>query len=81
MASIGWATKRNRDGAPIPGCWITDAGYTVAEMRVEDLVAYGITPPGCSGPVAYRTTRDEVVAVIERHMAGQAVSRFGVGAN
>lgn len=80
MAAIGWAVKRNRDGAPISGCWLTDSGYTVAEMHVEDLVAYGITPPGGSAPMAYRTTRDEVVDVIQRHMAGQAVARFGVGA-
>ena len=80
MAAIGWPAKRNRDGAVIRGCWITDSGYTVAEMYVEDLVAYGVTPPGKSAPVAYRTTRDEVIEVIQHHMAGQAVTRFGVGA-
>lgn len=80
MAGIGWVVKRNRDGAPIPGCWLTDSGYTVARMRVDDLVAFSVTAPGSQVPMAYRTTRDEVVAVIEQHMAGGAVARFGVGA-
>lgn len=75
-AGIGWAAKRNRDGLTIPGCWVTQNGYTVAEMHVDDLVAYAITPPGSSVPVAYRTDREAVVAVIVQHMAGEAVAKF-----
>lgn len=74
--SIGWASKKNRDGQPMPGCWVTQSGYTVAEMHVDDLVAYAITPPGSSVPVAYRTDREAVVGVIVRHMAGEAVAKF-----
>lgn len=80
MAGIGWAVKRDRDGWDIPDCWLTRGGYTVARMRVDDLVAFSVTAPGSQVPMAYRTTRDEVVAVIEQHMAGGVVARFGVGA-
>lgn len=76
MSRLGWAPKKDRDSREIPGCWVTQGGYTVAEMHVDDLVAYAITPPGSSVPVAYRTDREAVVGVIVQHMAGEAVAKF-----
>ena len=61
--TIGWAPKKNRDGQPTPGCWITDGGYTVAEFLVYDQQVYAVTAPGDS------------VAITD-HMAGLAVAKF-----
>lgn len=79
--TIGWAPKKNRDGQPTPGCWITDGGYTVAEFLIDDRQVYTVTPPGESVAMAYRSGRDGVVAAITDHMAGRAVAKFeGEGA-
>lgn len=79
--TIGWAPKKNRDGQPTPGCWITDGGYTVAEFLVYDQQVYAVTAPGESVAMAYRKTREGVVQAITDHMAGLAVAKFeGEGA-
>lgn len=79
--TIGWAPKKNRDGQPTPGCWITDGGYTVAEFLVYDQQVYAVTAPGESVAMAYRKTREGVVQAITDHMAGRAVAKFeGEGA-
>lgn len=79
--TIGWAPKKNRDGQPTPGCWITDGGYTVAEFLVYDQRVYAVTAPGESVAMAYRSARAGVVQAITDHMAGRAVAKFeGEGA-
>lgn len=79
--TIGWAPKKNRDGQPTPGCWITDGGYTVAEFLVYDQQVYAVTAPGESVAMAYRSARAGVVQAITDHMAGRAVAKFeGEGA-
>lgn len=79
--TIGWAPKKARENREIPGCWITDAGYTVAEFLVDDQQVYTITAPGESVAMAYRSGRDGVVQAITDHMAGLAVAKFeGEGA-
>ena len=81
MTAIGWAPKKNRDGEVVPNCWITDAGYTVAEYLVDDLQVYAVTAPGQSVAMAYRPRRDGVVLAITDHMAGRPVAKFeGEGA-
>lgn len=74
---VRWTQKRDRDGQLVPRCWVTDCGYTVAELRADDLVAFAVTAPGGTAPLAYRVTRDDVLAVIEAHQAGAAVDKFG----
>ncbi|MGP3789439.1 hypothetical protein [Pseudomonas sp. B392_1p] len=76
VKAIGWAPKLNRDGQATPRCWITDTGYTVAELNVAEQVTFSITPPHWSAPMAYRTKRSGVLAVIQAHMAGEPVSKF-----
>ena len=79
--TIGWAPKKNRDGQPTPGCWITDGGYTVAQFQVDGLPVYAVTAPGDSVAMAYRKSRAGVVQAITVHMAGRVVAKFeGEGA-
>ena len=79
--TIGWAPKKNRDGDVVPNCWITDAGYTVAEFLVDDQQVYTVTAPGQSVALAYRSGRDGVVQAVTDHMAGRPVAKFeGEGA-
>ncbi|MBZ9665761.1 hypothetical protein H3221_013470 [Pseudomonas sp. LMG 31766] len=79
--NIGWVPKKDRDNREIPGCWITDAGYTVAEFLVDDQQVYTVTAPGESVAMAYRSGRDGVVQAITDRMAGLAVAKFeGEGA-
>lgn len=74
--SIGWAPKKDRDNREIPGCWITDAGNTVAEFLVDDQQVYTVTAPGQSVALAYRAGRNGVVQAITDHMAGRPVAKF-----
>lgn len=76
MNVIGWAPKKNREGEPVPGCWITAAGYVVAEFLVDGVKAYTVTAPGQQVAMAYRAGRDGVVQAITDHMAGRAVAKF-----
>lgn len=76
VKAIGWAPKLNRDGQVTPRCWVTDAGYTVAELNVAEQVMFSITPPLGSVPMAYRVKRSGVLEVIQAHMAGEPVSKF-----
>lgn len=79
--TISWAPKKDRDNREIPGCWITAAGYTVAEFLVDHQQVYTVTAPGHSVAMAYRSGRDGVVQAITDHMAGLAVAKFeGEGA-
>lgn len=74
--TIGWAPKKNRDGQPTPGCWMTDGGYTVAQFKVDGLPVYAVTAPGDSVAMTYRKSRAGVVQAITVHMAGLAVAKF-----
>ncbi len=65
--------KRNQNSEPIPRCWITEAGYTVAECRLP-YSRFPVTRPGASLPFAYADSRDEVVQVITTDMQARAVS-------
>ncbi|MGA4442589.1 hypothetical protein ACPA2N_25830 [Ectopseudomonas hydrolytica] len=79
--TIGWAPKKNRDGQPTPGCWMTDGGYTVAQFQVDGLPVYAVTAQGDSVAMTYRKSRAGVVQAITDHMAGRAVAKFeGEGA-
>ena len=79
MKAIGWAPKRNRDGLVVPNCWITDAGYVVAEYLVDQQKVFTVTAPGGGVALAYRRTRQGVVGAIRRHMAGKTVEKFEGG--
>jgi len=74
--TIGWAPKKDRDNREIPGCWITDAGYTVAEFLVDERQVYTVTAPGQSVAMAYRSGRGGVVQAITDHMDGKPVAKF-----
>lgn len=78
MSSLGWEPKKDRDNREIPGCWITAAGYTVAEFLVDDQQVYTVTAPGESVAMAYRSGRDGVVLAITDHMAARPVEKFEV---
>jgi len=76
MKAIGWAPKKNRDGDVVPNCWITDAGYTVAQYMLDQQQVFTVTAPGCGAAMAYRRSREGVIEAIQGHMAGQAVAKF-----
>lgn len=69
--AIRWTPKKDRDGKVIPTCWLTDAGYTVAECRVPEK-RLTVMRPGGDKPFAYCSSRDEVLAAIELDMQLQA---------
>lgn len=79
MTRVRWQPKLDRDGKATPRCWVTDAGYTVAELNVAEQVTFSITPPHGSAPMVCRTKRSGVLAVIQAHMAGEPVSKFEGG--
>ncbi|MCO6057326.1 hypothetical protein NG726_11655 [Pseudomonas sp. MOB-449] len=62
-----WREKRDRDGKVIPGCWITDSGYTVALCRLPEN-RFTITRPGGAVPFEYVGEREVVVQVIQKDM-------------
>ncbi|MCY1370798.1 hypothetical protein D9M69_579050 [compost metagenome] len=68
-----WREKRDRDGKVIPGCWITDSGYTVALCRLPDH-RYTITRPGGSAPFAYTGQRADIVPLIQADIEASEVT-------
>lgn len=64
---MNFQVKRNKEGDPIPRCWITDSGYTVAECRLPHS-RYPVTRPGASLPFTYADSREEVVQLITTDM-------------
>lgn len=68
-----WREKRDRDGKVIPGCWITDTGYTVALCRLPEH-RYTITRPGADLPFAYTGDRGDIVPLITADLQAQEVS-------
>ncbi|MDT4841130.1 hypothetical protein FQZ97_749710 [compost metagenome] len=71
MTDPKWREKRDRDGKPIPHCWETDSGYTVAQCRLPE-TRYTVTRPGGRLPFAYVGTRDEVLAMIQADIVASA---------
>lgn len=62
-----WREKRDRDGKVIPGCWVTDTGYTVALCRLPEH-RYTITSPGGAAPFEYTGDRSAIVGLIQKDM-------------
>ncbi|MGF6695202.1 hypothetical protein M2318_005303 [Metapseudomonas resinovorans] len=67
-----WREKRDRDSKVIPGCWVTDTGYTVALCRLPDH-RYTITRPGGAAPFAYTGKRGDIVPLIQADMQASGV--------
>lgn len=55
--------KRNADGSPIPGCWVTADGYTVALCRLPEK-RWTITRPGGRAPFLYTGLQGDVRRMI-----------------
>lgn len=66
--------KRNKEGDPVPRCWVTDTGYTVAECRLPHS-RYPVTRPDASLPFAYADSREEVVQLITTDMQASATGQ------
>lgn len=60
---IRWKPKLDRDRKPIPDCWLTDAGYTVAKVRTP-AERFTITRPSAAAPFAYTDAGDDVPLLI-----------------
>lgn len=67
-----WREKRDRDNKVIPGCWVTDNGYTVALCRLPSN-RFTITRPGGAAPFAYTGDRDDIVRLIQADMEASGV--------
>lgn len=52
---------------PVPKCWTTDCGYTVALCGIGDDAMYVITAPKSSTPFAYAPAKAEVRKIIINH--------------
>ena len=55
---------------PVPKCWTTDCGYTVALCGIGDDAMYVITAPKSSTPFAYTPFKTEVKKILTTHKAG-----------
>lgn len=72
-----WREKRDRAGKVIPGCWVTDSGYTVAMTRLPE-ARFTITRPGGVLPFAYTDLREELLALIAADIAESIETAGGV---
>jgi len=68
---VRWASKKGQDGRPLPDCWVTEEGYTVAICRLPS-TRFVVTRPGASLPFAYLGNREEVVRIIQADMQAAA---------
>jgi len=59
-----WRQKSDRDGDPVPDCWITDAGHIVARCRIGDVAVFVVTKACSRVPTDYCRSRDEVIEVL-----------------
>lgn len=67
VEAIKWKPKLDRDGKPTPRCWLTDTGYTVAEVLCTPM-RFTITRPGGTAPFGYTDQRDDVAKLITADM-------------
>ena len=64
---LKWKPKVDRDGRLTPRCWLTDTGYTVAEI-LNTKKRFTITRPGAAVPFGYTDQRDDVAKLITADM-------------
>ena len=64
---IKWKPKLDRDGRVTPRCWLTDTGYTVAEI-LNNTMRFTITRPGDAVPFGYTDQSDDVAKLITADM-------------
>ncbi|MBB4820956.1 hypothetical protein HNP29_004351 [Pseudomonas alcaligenes] len=69
---LKWRTKRDQHRNPIPGCWETRCGYTVALCRLPEH-RYTVTAPDGRLPFAYTGAAEDVPRLIEAHKASLEV--------
>ena len=67
VEAIKWKPKLDRDGRVTPHCWVTDSGYTVAEI-LNTKKRFTITRPGAAVPFGYTDQRDDVAKLITADM-------------
>lgn len=60
-----WSEKRDGAGHVIPGWWVTDSGYTIAQCRLP-AYRFAIIRPEGGEPFAYTGNRDEIERLIQR---------------
>lgn len=60
---IRWKPKLDSRLDPIPDCWLTDAGYTVAKAKTP-ADRFMITRPREASPFAYTDAGDDVPLLI-----------------
>ena len=65
--AIKWKPKLDADRQPIPRCWLTDTGYTVAEI-LNNTMRFTITRPGDAVPFGYTDQSDDVAKLITADM-------------
>lgn len=69
---IKWSPKLDRDRKEIPGCFLSDSGYTVASAFVPEW-RFTLTRPGDSTPFAYTDRKADVNSLVRADIqAGQA---------
>lgn len=69
---IKWSPKLDRDRKEIPGCFLSDSGYTVASAFVPEQ-RFTLTRPGESAPFAYTDRKADVNNLVRADIkAGKA---------
>lgn len=56
---IKWSPKLDRDRKEIPGCFLSDCGYTVASAFTPE-PRFTLTRPGDSAPFAYTDAKADI---------------------
>ena len=55
------------NGKPIPRCWTTECGYTVALCGVDDHAVYIVSAPRTGTPFLYTKNKADVKKSILKH--------------
>lgn len=70
---LKWKPKLDADRQPIPRCWLTDSGHTVAEI-LNNTMRFTITRPGGAVPFAYTDQADDVAKLIAADIQASAAA-------
>lgn len=62
-----WQQRKDRNGIPVPECWVTDSDYVVARVTIGTVKRFIVTAPGQRKPFLYADSRDEVIQGIKEH--------------
>ena len=66
-----WREKRDRENKVIPGCWVTDNGYTISQVDRPGH-QYAVTRPTQGLPFGYSPLLEEILQLVEADIEATA---------